>query len=95
MTSAAAGSARCRNGGVRADSAECAPVPSPSGGAVVAMALTRGMMIASKAKAKDLFRVGLVEKGSVESTHKACYWGLAFSSVNVNATIYNLARNII
>ena len=53
------------------------------------MALTRGMMIASKAKAKDLFRVGLVEKGSVESTHKACYWGLAFSSVNVNATIYN------
>jgi hypothetical protein len=50
-----ADSARCRNGGVRADSAQCAPVPSPSDGAVVAMALTRGAMIASKAKAKHSF----------------------------------------
>ena len=72
MTSAAADSARCRNGGVRADSARCAPVPSPSAGAVVAMARTRWTMIASKAKAKHLFCVEQTAKtrdSSLSSTN--------------------------
>ena len=46
-----------RDGGICADSARCAPVPSPSGGAVVTTALDRGTTTkTSKANAKRWLR---------------------------------------
>ena len=74
---ACADSARCRNGGVRADSARCASVPSPSGGVIVAMALTRGTKIASKTKAEHLFGP---ERFRVEQTAKTSNPSLSSTS---------------